>query len=240
MNRAPIILASLLAALGTAEAAVTLADMGTTAPTVYTTGHLGTLDNRYSFDGPSDSHGQSLTTGTTGTLEYLHMAYNAGGMGTFQVLIDNAYSGGGSTEIIADATSAGAAFTINLADFTPSPNGLSGLSTDTNAGPVYWMRLDFTAESVALTGGQQAAFFIRAVSEVASDSNFIFAPFYHLNDQVGETDEYLGGSVINGSGFAPAGSGHDYGFAVTVVPEPSAALLAAIAPLLLLLKRRRI
>ncbi|MCW1925735.1 hypothetical protein OKA05_24470 [Luteolibacter arcticus] len=37
--------------------------------------HLGTLDNRYSFDGPSDSHGQSFTTGTTGTLEYLHMAY---------------------------------------------------------------------------------------------------------------------------------------------------------------------
>ena len=57
---------------------------------------------------------------------------------------------------------------------------------------------------------------------------------------MGETDEYLGGSVINGSGFAPAGSGHDYGFAVSVVPEPSAALLAAIAPLLLLLKRRRI
>ena len=240
MNRAPIIHASHLAALGTAEAAVTLADMGTTAPTVYTTGHLGTLDNRYSFDGPSDSHGQSFTTLTSGTLEYLHMAYNAGGMGTFQVFIDNAYSGGGNTEIIADATSAGAAFTINLADFTPGPNGLTGSSADTNASSAYWMRLDFTAESVALTSGQQAAFFLRAVSEVASDSTFIFAPFYHLNDQVGETDEYLGGSVINGSGFAPAGSGHDYGFAVSVVPEPSAALLAAIAPLLLLLKRRRI
>jgi hypothetical protein len=246
MKKAPNLLATLLIASGSASAAVTLADMGTTVPTVYDTGHLGTLDSRSSFDGPIspavtpvDSHGQSFTTATTGTLEYLHIAYNAGGMGSFQVFIDTAYAGGGSTEIISDATTAATFVTINLADFVPSPNGLSGVSADTNSGPSYWFRLDFTNESIALTASQQAAFLFRAVSETASDSGFIFAPRYHLNDVVGETDEYLGGSTINGSGFAPAGSGHDFGFAVTVVPEPSTALLGALAPLALLRRRRK-
>jgi hypothetical protein len=233
------LIAAFLIASGSSSAAVTLADMGTTAPTIYNTGHLGTLDNRTSFDGPSDSHGQSFTTATTGTLEYLHIAYNAGGMGSFQVFIDAAYAGGGSTEIISDATTAATFFTINLASFVPSTNGLSGSSTDTNSGPGYWFRLNFTNEAIALTAGQQAAFFFRAVSETASDSNFIFAPRYHLNDQVGETDEYLGGSTINGSGFAPAGSGHDFGFAVTVIPEPSTAWFGALAPLALLRRRRK-
>lgn len=239
MKKAPNLLAILLLASGSASAAVTLADMGTTVPTVYDTGHLGTLDSRSSFDGPSDSHGQSFTAATTGTLEYLHIAYNAGGMGSFQVFIDADYDGGGSTEIVNNATAATTFFTINLADFVPSPNGLSGVSADTNSGPAYWFRLDFTNESIALTAGQQAAFFFRAVSETASDSNFIFAPRYHLNDQVGETDEYLGGSTVNGSGFAPAGSGHDFGFAVTVIPEPSSAFLGALAPLALLRRRRK-
>ena len=239
MKKAPNLLATLLIASGSARAAVTLADMGTTGPTVYDTSYLGTLDNRTSFDGPSDSHGQSFTTATTGPLKYLYVAYNAGGMGSFQVFIDAAYDGGGSTEIISNATTAATFFTINLADFVPSPSGLSGTSSDTNSGPGYWFRLDFTNESIALTAGQQAAFFFRAVSETASDSNFIFAPRYHLKDQVGETDEYLGGSTINGSGFAPAGSGHDFGFAFTVIPEPSTALLGALAPLSLLRRRRK-
>ncbi len=246
MKKTPKVFATLLIASGSASAAVTLTDMVTTAPTIYDTGHLGTLDNRTSFDGPIspavtpvDSHGQSFTTATTGTLQYLYIAYNAGGMGSFQVFIDATYAGGGSTEIISDATTAASFFTINLADFVPSPNGLSGVSADTNSGPGYWFRLDFSNESIALTANQQAAFFFRAVSETASDSNFIFAPRYHLNDQVGETDEYLGGSTIAGSGFAPAGSGHDFGFAVTVIPEPSTAFLGALAPLALLKRRRK-
>ena len=206
-----------------AHAQVALSDMGTTVPAGFDTGHLGTLDNRYSFDGPMspaatpvDSHGQSFTPTVSGTLEFLHLAYNAGGAGSFQVLVDTSYAGGGSAEIINDATTAGTLYTISIADFIADPNGLSGLATDTNSGPDYWMRLDFSAVSVMLTGGQQAAFLIRAVSEVASDSSFIFAPRYHLNDVSGETDEYAGGSVINGSGFAPAGSGHDFGFAVSI------------------------
>ena len=207
----------------TSHGQVTLSDMGATAPATYDTGHLGTLDSRYSFDGPIspattpvDSHGQSFTPATTGTLKFLHLAYNAGGLGTFQVFIDTAYAGGGGTEIINDATAAGHVFTINVASFIAGPNGLSGLSADTNSGPGYWFRLDFSSETLGLTAGQQAAFYFRAVSETASDSNFIFAPRYHLNDQAGETDEYLGGSTINGSNFAPAGSGHDLGFAVEI------------------------
>jgi hypothetical protein len=207
----------------TSHGQVTLSDMGTTAPATYDTGHLGTLDNRYSFDGPIspattpvDSHGQSFTPATTGKLEFLHLAYNAGGIGTFQVFIDTAYAGGGNAEIINDATAAGKVFTIDVASFIAGPNGLSGLSTDTNTGPGYWFRLDFSNETVGLTAGQQAAFFFRAISETASDSSFIFAPRYHLNDQVGETDEYPGGATVNGSNFAPAGSGHDLGFAVEI------------------------
>lgn len=206
----------------TSHGQVTLSDMGATAPATYDTGHLGTLDNRYSFDGPIspattpvDSHGQSFTPATTGTLEFLHLAYNAGGVGTFQIFIDTAYAGGGGTEIINDATAAGKVFTIDVASFIADPNGLSGLSTDTNSGPGYWFRLNFSSETIGLTAGQQAAFYLRAVSETASDSNFIFAPRYHFNDP-GETDEYPDGSTVNGSGFAPAGSGHDLGFAVEI------------------------
>lgn len=209
------------------HAQVTLSDMGTTVPAVFDTGHLGTLDNRYSFDGPIspattpvDSHGQSFTPVATGTLEYLHIAYNAGGVGSFQVFIDTNYAGGGGTEVINEATAAGTVVTINTTDFIADPNGLSGLSTDTNDGPGYWFRLDFSSEAIGLIAGQQAAFFFRAVSETASDSSFIFAPRYHFNDP-GETDEYLGGSAINGSGFAPAGSGHDFGFAVEVSIDDS-------------------
>lgn len=214
---------SLGLALG-AHAQVTLSDLGSTAPIGFNTGHLGPFDQRYSFDGqispavtPVDSHGQSFTTTVTGDLEYLYIAYNAGGNGSFEVFIDNAYAGGGVTEVIANATSAGAAFTINLAEFVPAaPAGLSGSSTEGNATPVYWFRLNFTGVSVPLTAGQTSAFFVRAVSEVAGDSNFIFAPHYKAG-----TNPYAGGTVINGANFAVTGAGvsaanSDFGFAVSV------------------------
>lgn len=236
MKPAPLILASVLAA-GPAAAAVTLANLGTTAPTGSDTGNLGPFLQRYSFDGPvspatspTDSHGQSFTTATSGSLQYLDIAYNAGGLGSFTVFIDNNYTGGGQAE----ATGAGVpSFTINIADFVPA--GLSGTSADTNASPVYWFRLDLSSEMIALTSGQQAAFFLRAVSEVASDSGFVFAPHYST------TNLYAGGAALAGTNFgAPVGGANaDFGFAVSVIPEPSGALLASIAPLLLLKRGRR-
>ena len=220
MNRRilSVILASTL--LGNSlPAQVALTDLGTSAPTVFDTGHTGPFDQRYSFDGPSDSHGQSFLPASTGDLEYLYMAYNAGGLGTFKVYVDTDYADGGSTEITNDATAAGKVFTINLADFAPPSTGLSGSSSDTNGGTVYWMRIDLSNEGIALTAGQTAAFHIAAVNEVTSDSGFIFAPHYKQT-----SDPYTGGSVIPGSGFATPPTGSDFGFAVSISgngPQPS-------------------
>ena len=166
-----------------AHAQVTLSDLGATAPTVFDTGYTGPFDNRYSFDGPispattpTDSHGQSFTPLSSGAMELLYLAYNAGGMGSFRLYVDTAYAGGGNAEVVNDATAAGKLFTINLADFVAAPNGLTGTSADVNGSPVHWVQLDLSNEGILLTSGQQAAFVLAAVSEVASDSNFIFAP----------------------------------------------------------------
>jgi hypothetical protein len=195
---------------------VTLTDLGTTAPTTFDTGYTGTFDNRYGFDGPIspattpvESHGQSFLPATTGNLEYLYMAYNAGGLGSFKVHIDTNYAGGGVAEIVADSNTAGTAFTINIASFISG--GLSGSSANGNGSPVYWMKIDLSNQGVALTSGQTAAFAIVAVSETASDSNFIFAPHYK-----GTSNPYAGGAVITGSGFTTPPAGSDFGFAVSV------------------------
>ena len=216
--KSPIIpVAALLGLLAMpAYAQAILSDLGTTAPTTFDTGYTGSFDNRYSFDGPIspattpvDSHGQSFLPATTGNLEYLYMAYNAGGLGSFKVHVDTNYAGGGGTEILADSATAGTVFTINIASFISG--GLSGSSANGNGSPVYWMKIDLSNQGVALTAGQTAAFFIVAVSESASDSSFIFAPHYK-----GTSNPYAGGAVIPGSGFATPPAGSDFGFAVSV------------------------
>jgi hypothetical protein len=201
------------------SAQVTLTDLGATGPSSYDTGHLGPLDNRYSFDA-GDSHGQSFTPVNSGKLTHLDIAYNAGGKGSFKVLVDTQYSGGGATEILADAT----AFTINIADFITDPNGLSGSSADGTTSPTYWLRLDFSNENLQLVAGQQAAFLFEGVSETAGDSSFIFAPRYHLKDGA-ETDQYVGGATINGTNFTLTASGHDFGFAISLATPPPTAVI---------------
>ena len=173
-------------------AQVTLTDLGTAAPATFDTGYTGPFDNRYSFDGPSDSHGQSFLPATTGNLEYLYMAYNAGGLGTFKVHVDTSYAGGGSAEILADSATAGTVFEINIGSFVAG--GLSGTSADGNGGPYYWMKIDLSNQGISLTAGQTAAFLIAAVSEGVSDSSFIFAPNYKAT-----SNPYADGTVIAGT-----------------------------------------
>jgi hypothetical protein len=243
-----IYLAALSAlSLGSARAAVVLADMGLTTPTGHNTGYTGTTDQRFSLDGPelpatpavTDSYGQSFTVGSSGTLQYLYLAYNAGGLGSFKISIDANFTGNqsSSAEILTDAASAGTQYTINIADTLPG--GLSGQTTapaDGNAGPFYWFRLDFTGENISLTANQTAAFFIQGFSETTGDdSTFIYAPRYST------TQVYSGGVAVAGTTFSPlpvTSGTADMGFAVTVVPEPSSALLGGLAMLRLLRRRR--
>lgn len=199
-------------------AQVTLTDLGNTPPSTYNVGHLGTLDDRVSFDA-GDSLGQSFTPSASGTLEFLHIAYNAGGSGTFTLYVDTDYNGGGGAEIMSDGT----AHPIDIASFIADPNGLSGASaTDTNSGPGYWIRLDFLAADIQLVAGQQAAYFMVGNSESDSDdSSYIYAPRWNASG----TDEYAGGGVITGTGYNPGGSGvADFGFAVSVAGSPPAAI----------------
>jgi hypothetical protein len=204
-----------LAAFTVAQAQVTLTDLGTTAPTTFDTGYTGPFDQRYSFDGPSDSHGQSFLPATTGFIQYLYMAYNAGGLGTFKVHVDTNYAGGGSAEIISNSNTAGTVFTINIADFIVSPaTSLSGTSADVNGSPVYWMRIDLSSANIALVSGQTAGFVIAAVSEDASDSNFIFGPHYKAGG-----NPYVGGTTLSGTNFGGGVAGSDFGFAVSINPD---------------------
>lgn len=229
------------------HAAVILSDMGATVPTAYDTGYTGTTNQRISLDGPelpttpayADSYGQSFTVASSGTLQYLYLAYNAGGLGSFRISIDTNFIGNqaSSAEILTDAASSSRQYTINIADTLPG--GLSGKTTtpaDGNAGPFYWFRLDFTGENISLTANQAAAFFIQGYSEsTGDDSTFIYAPRYS------DTQVYAGGVAVAGSTFnSPsilAGTS-DLGFAVTVVPEPSSALLGGLGMMILLRRRR--
>lgn len=219
------------------HAAVILSDMGATAPTAYDTGYLGTLNDRLSFD-TGDSYGQSFTVASSGTMKYLYVAYNAGGGGSFKVSIDTNYSNGGASEITTDAAASSRQYTINIADFITDLNGLSGSSTDTNSGPGYWFRLDFSSENIPLTANQKAAFFFQGLSETTTDdSNFIFAPRWFSTLT---SDQYAGGTIVAGTNFNPTGSGQvansDFGFAV--IPEPSSALLGGLGMMILLRRRR--
>lgn len=229
------------------HAAVILSDMGVTVPTVYDTGYTGITNQRISLDAPelpttpayTDSYGQSFTVASSGTMQYLYLAYNAGGLGSFRISIDTNFSGNqaSSAEIITDAASSGTQYTINIADALAG--GLSGKTTapaDSNTAPFYWFRLDFTGENILLTANQAAAFFIQGYSEsTGDDSTYIYAPRYS------DTQVYAGGVAVAGNTFnspsITAGTS-DVGFAVTVVPEPSAALLGGLGMMILLRRRR--
>jgi hypothetical protein len=221
MNRLllPVVLAPFLSG-GGLSAQVTLSDLGTSAPAAFDTGFTGSTNDRFSLDA-NDSFGQSFTPVTSGTLDSLYLAYNAGGAGTFTVYIDPNYAGGGQAEILADGTS----HVINIADFISDPNGLSGAqASDNNNGAFYWMRLDFSSANIQLTSGQQAAYFIVGGAESATDdSGYLFAPRWNNS---ATNNVYGGGGVIAGANFA-GNATSDWGFAVSITevePPPANAI----------------
>jgi hypothetical protein len=203
------------------SAQVTLTDLGTTAPAVFDTGYTGATNDRFSLD-TNDSCGQSFTPATTGDLEFLYLAYNAGGAGSFTIYVDPNYTGGGQAEILADGTS----HVINIADFISDPNGLSGAqATDNNNSPLHWMRLDFSNENIQLAAGQQAAYFIVGGTEsTTDDSGWLFAPRWNNSTT---NNAYSGGGTIAGANFS-GNATSDFGFAVSITggepppPPPSA------------------
>lgn len=202
-------------------AQVTLTDLGATAPAVFDTGFTGATNDRFSLDA-NDSFGQSFTPASTGKLESLFLAYNAGGAGTFTIYVDETYAGGGQAEILAQGT----AYTISIADFISDPNGLSGAqATDNNTSPFHWMRLDFSNENIQLTAGQQAAYFIvGGVESTTDDSGWLFAPRWNNSTT---NNAYPGGGTIAGTNFT-GNATSDWGFAVGIgasgPPPPTSAI----------------
>jgi hypothetical protein len=104
-------------------------------------------------------------------------------------------------------------------------NNFSGVAGDNNAGPFYWMKFDLSAENVAVPAGSNN---FTMTGTANTGNSWALAPRYALSPP----DVYAGGSL---TGLPSAG---DLAFAVTVVPEPSVALLGGLG-LFGLLRRRR-
>jgi hypothetical protein len=196
-----------------ADAAVIVTDNGLTAPTLGAndTGLVtpSTGNNRIGWD--TETLMQTFTVPTAGTIKSIFLGYNA---------FDN-----------------GETITLNLTvNGNPVQTGIvlngdnfSGTSaSDGNGGPFYWMEFDLSEENISVIAG---------LNSFELDPT-TFSPggaaSWPLAARQSTSNLYSDGALsVNGS----AGSG-DLFFAVTVVPEPSAALLGSLG-LLALLRRRR-
>jgi hypothetical protein len=104
-------------------------------------------------------------------------------------------------------------------------NNFSGnAATDNNAGQFYWMRFDLSAENVAVTAGSN-----NFTMTATGFTGVSWALALRYNSV---TTSYTGGAL---TGLSNTG---DLAFVVTVVPEPSIALLGGLGLLGLLLRRR--
>ena len=91
-----------------------------------------------------------------------------------------------------------------------------------NGGPFHFVQFDVSSDNIALAAGVHS-FSVEGVTD-NGEGGFLFAPTFG-------GDDYDGGQMLSNSG-------RDLQFAVTGIPEPSAAILGSLG-LLALLRRRR-
>lgn len=91
-----------------------------------------------------------------------------------------------------------------------------------NGGPFHFMQFDVSSDSIALAAGVHS-FSVEGVVD-NGEGAFLFAPTFG-------GDDYAGGQLLSNAT-------RDLQFAVTAIPEPSAAILGSLG-LLALLRRRR-
>ena len=208
MKTIPSILATALA-IGSAQAAVVVTDNGATVPTI------GANDTGFigtpdnRFGWDIETFTQTFSVPNTGTIDAIYLGYNA---------FDN-----GDTITITLSVNGN----VVQSGLVLNGNNFSGTAaTDNNFGQFYWMKFDLSSENVPVTAGSNS-FTMAATANTGT--SWALAPTYKLGG-----DLYKGGA-LSLSGVA---AGSDLRFAVTVVPEPSIAMLSGLGLFGLLLRRR--
>ncbi len=175
------------------------------------TGYTGATTSRFGWD--VERFTQTFTLAEERVLDSIYIAYNAFENGdtltmTLEVNGTN-YTGAG---------------------ITLDGNNFSGVGSDGNGSPVYWMQFDLSGENITLNAGSNN-FAMDGISNTGN--SWALAPMYGLNN-----NPYAGGS-LTGTGIS--GGNDDLAFAVTTtaVPEPSSAALIGLGSFTLLLRRRQ-
>ena len=202
-----------------ANAAVTVTDNGLTVPTIGAddTGYTGTTNQRFGWD-TGEGFTQSFTVPTAGTIGSIYLGYNAFDNGD-TITLDLSVNGSFVQTVVLDGD--------NFSGIA------SGPGADGNGGENYWMEFDLSGENVAVVTGAAANSFTLLATANTGDS-WAFAPRLNQNG-----NPYSGGGLSQptGSTYNPP-TNSDMAFVVTVVPEPSTALLGGLGFLVLLRRRR--
>jgi len=192
---------------------VTTSNNGTTAPSLGAndTGYTGAANQRFGWDN-GESLGQTFTLANPGIIDSIFIGYNAFDSSdsiTLELSVNNVVVASG--------------IVLNGSNF-------SGLPSDNNSAPVYWMQFQFSGDPVAVNAGTNNFSFTATAETELGGSAFIFAPMRNTNNL------YAGGQI---TGTATNG---DALFAVTVaaVPEPGSLSLLGLGGLGLIVFFRRI
>ncbi|MCP5537428.1 MAG: PEP-CTERM sorting domain-containing protein [Akkermansiaceae bacterium] len=200
-------------AVGGAQAAIIATDNASTAPTLggNVIGYNGAASARFGWDA-SESFTQSFTVSGAGTLDTIYLGYNAFDNGetlTFDLSVNGNLV---ETGIILDGDNF---------------SGSSG--TDGGSTPVYWMKLDLSAENIPVSAGSNN-FTMAATSDTGA--GYALAPLYNSN-----TSSYTGGAM--NLSFSVTTGDLLFAVATTPVPEPSSSALLGLGGLALILRRRK-
>ena len=197
-------------AVGGAQAVVTVTDMGLTAPTIGAadTGYTGATNQRFGWDIEVLAH--TFAVSGAGTIDAIYFGYNAFENGDTITL-----------NLSVNGLSVTTGILLNGDNF-------SGVGGDNNNGPLYWMKFDLSSENVSVNAGANSF----TMTPTANTGNsWALAPRYSSENPLADAQLSLDGSP-------PFSGNSDMAFAVTVVPEPTVALLGGFG-LLGLLRRRR-
>lgn len=175
---------------------------------------IQTSSNRFSLDA-NDVSGQSFTLPTAITLGSIYMGYNdQQSTGTFDLRIDAGNNGS------FDHT-----YTVTLGTVGDLQTG------GANNGPFHFIQFDLSSAGIELAAGVHS-FSLFGVTD-NGEGGYLLGTTHAGNN-------YAGGAQITGTSGSTSGAttGNDNFFAVTAVPEPSAALLGGLGMLALLRRRR--